>query len=118
MWKNLAPDIVRQRLVIEGKRNDLISNQLISDYLSQLSVELKMNLLMEPFTHQSPKFGWSGWVHWETSGCHFYAWDEPTPFFSADIYTCKEFDVERAVEFTKQFFSATEIVWKEVKVGD
>ena len=29
--------------------------------------------------------GWAGWIHWETSGAHFYAWDTPRPFFSVDI---------------------------------
>ena len=38
------------------------------------------------------QFGWAGWVHWETSGVHLYAWEQPMLFFSVDIYTCKAFD--------------------------
>ena len=64
-------------------------------------------------THRSDRFGWAGWVHWETSGAHFYAWDEPRVFFSVDIYTCKAFDADRTVEFTRAFFSADEVVAKE-----
>ncbi|MFT7615965.1 MAG: hypothetical protein ACI8Y7_000793, partial [Candidatus Woesearchaeota archaeon] len=50
-----------------------------------------MTVLLEPITHKSEKYGWAGWVHWENSGAHFYAWDRPEVFFSIDIYTCKEF---------------------------
>ncbi|WP_052600196.1 S-adenosylmethionine decarboxylase [Aureispira sp. CCB-QB1] len=110
--KNLAPTIHRQRLVIEGTCKQKISASKIEEYLEQLSEVLDMSILMKPITHQSPKFGWAGWVHWETSGSHFYAWDEPFPFFSADIYTCKAFDNRKAVEFTKDFFNAQEIVFK------
>jgi hypothetical protein len=44
---------------------------------------------------------------WETSGAHFYGWDEPRLFFSADIYTCKPFSVDRTVAYTRDFFAAT-----------
>ena len=30
-------------------------------------------------------------------------------FFSVDIYTCKGFDPERAVDFTRSFFRAPDI---------
>ncbi|MFT7616037.1 MAG: hypothetical protein ACI8Y7_000865, partial [Candidatus Woesearchaeota archaeon] len=62
----------------------------------------------------SEKYGWAGWVHWENSGAHFYAWDRPEVFFSIDIYTCKEFADDTAVAFTKDFFSATKIVFKRI----
>ena len=73
-----------------------------------------MVVLTEPVTHRSPRFGWAGWVHWETSGAHFYAWDEPSPFFSVDIYTCKAFDPVAVVEFTRTFFAATAISAREL----
>ena len=110
--KDLAPNIHRQRLVIEGIPAQKIDSEKIIDYLSELSGVLKMHTLLEPVTHQSEKFGWAGWIHWETSGAHFYAWDNPL-FFSVDIYTCKAFDNQAAVDFTKKFFSASEIVFNE-----
>ncbi|VVB76905.1 Uncharacterised protein [uncultured archaeon] len=73
-----------------------------------------MKKLTNPVTHKSKKFGWAGWMHWETSGVHFYAWDKPFPFFSADIYTCKRFDVKTAVSFTKNYFSAGRLTYKSV----
>jgi len=73
-----------------------------------------MDTLTKPVTHESKKFGWAGWIHWEASGCHFYAWDKPFPFFNSDIYTCKKFSVKKAVKFTKEFFKAEKIEYKSV----
>ena len=112
--KDLAPKIHRQRLIIEGNCKNLISSSQIKEYLSKLSIQLKMKTLIEPITHQSDKYGWAGWIHWETSGAHFYAWDKPTPFFSVDIYTCKKFDDKTAIDFTKEFFKTTDLVSKSV----
>ncbi len=112
--RDLAPQIYRQRLIIEGTCPSPVTAEQIIAYLTELSVVCEMNLLLEPVTHRSDAFGWAGWVHWESSGAHFYAWDEPYPFFSVDIYTCKRFDSSQAVEFTERFFDAFEIVAKAV----
>jgi hypothetical protein len=107
---NLAPMIVRERLVIEGTCPAPISEEQVIRYLERLSGVCEMECLSKPVTHLAPSYGWAGWIHWEDSGAHFYAWEVPILFFSADIYTCKSFDAERACEFTKSFFDATEIV--------
>ncbi len=112
--KDLAPQIFRQRLIIEGFPDFEISDLHIKDYLSTLSNEIGMVTLLDPVTHRSDQFGWAGWIHWETSGAHFYAWEQPQLFFSVDIYTCKSFEVEDATQFTKEFFEASELVFKEV----
>jgi S-adenosylmethionine/arginine decarboxylase-like enzyme len=111
--KDLAPTIYRQRLIIEGYPKNPISDEAIKTYLTQLSHEIDMVDLIQPVTHRSDAYGWAGWIHWETSGAHFYAWEQPTLFFSVDIYTCKAFDPAKAAEFTKQFFEAETIEFKE-----
>ncbi len=111
--KNLAPTILRQRLVIEGYPTKPISDEDIKSYLSQLSIETGMTQLLEPVTHKSDAYGWAGWIHWETSGAHFYAWEQPLLFFSVDIYTCKAFNPKSAVDFTQRFFNASEVEFKE-----
>lgn len=111
--EDLAPTIHRQRLVIEGYPSQAISDDMIKDYLSELSRVIDMHELITPLTHRSDKFGWAGWIHWETSGAHFYAWEDPVLFFSVDIYTCKSFRSEDAVEFTRNFFDVTKIVFKD-----
>lgn len=111
--KDLAPSIYRQRLIIEGYPQEAISDTQIKTYLSQLSKVIDMKELLSPVTHRSDLYGWAGWIHWETSGAHFYAWEQPLLFFSVDIYTCKQFKVEDALNFTRDFFATQEIVWKE-----
>ncbi|HVO86589.1 MAG TPA: S-adenosylmethionine decarboxylase [Candidatus Binatia bacterium] len=111
--KNLAPEIYRQRVVIEGYPNKPLKAKEIKDYLLELSDVLKMRTLIKPVTHRSPKYGEAAWIHWESSGAHFYAWDQPRLFFSVDIYTCKKFDVIRAVNFTKDFFQVKKLEYKE-----
>src|SRR5216684_4142499 len=110
MPHDLAPAIYRQRLVVEGHPAASISAEEIVEYLSKLSVVCGMTQLMDPVTHRSDRYGWAGWVHWETSGAHFYAWDTPTLFFSVDIYACAPFSPEAVVEYTRTFFDAGEIV--------
>lgn len=112
-FRDLAPMIHRQRLVVEGVPADHITRDQIVEYLRQLGIVTDMVVLTEPVTHQSPLYGWAGWVHWETSGAHFYAWDEPLLFFSVDVYTCKAFDPDDVVRFTRDFFGATDIVARE-----
>lgn len=113
--KDLAPAIYRQRLVIEGYPGDikLLSSESIKAYLKKLSDVTGMITLIDPVTHRSESYGEAAWIHWETSGAHFYAWEQPIEFFSVDIYTCKAFDPAVAVEFTKDYFKATEIEFKE-----
>jgi len=111
--KDLAPSIYRQRLVIEAYPKSAITDTQIKQYLSELSSVIDMKQLIEPVTHRSDQFGWAGWIHWETSGAHFYAWEQPLLFFSVDIYTCKAFDPAVAVDFTRRFFDADSAEYKE-----
>ncbi len=110
---DLAPGILRQRLVIEGVPAARIDASQVSEYLGALSSVCGMVTIAPPTTHHSDRFGWAGWIHWETSGAHFYAWDRPSLFFSVDIYTCKSFDPNAALEFTAGFFGADPIAAKE-----
>lgn len=110
---DLAPGIYRQRLVVEGLVDEPIGPRQIEAYLSQLSGVLDMTTVLAPITHQSERFGWAGWIHWETSGAHFYAWEQPLLFFSVDIYTCKSFAADRAVDFTRHFLRAPTVEYRE-----
>lgn len=109
---DLAPTIYRQRLVVEGYPQKTIDAAQIKTYLSELSEILGMKTVLKPMTHRSDKYGEAGWIHWETSGAHFYAWDDPL-FFSVDIYTCKKFTVESAISFTNEFFNCQRIEYRE-----
>jgi len=111
--RDLAPEIHRQRLVIEGYPSNALHATDIENYLSKMSEVLGMNKLQEPVTNLSSRYGWAGWIHWENSGAHFYAWETPRLFFSVDIYTCKPFDASVAVDFTREFLRADELEFKQ-----
>lgn len=112
MYTDLAPEICRQRMVIEGYPRAAILDEDVRDYLERLSRVLDMKSLLKPVTHRSDLYGWAGWIHWETSGAHFYAWEQPRLFFSVDIYTCKAFDTTAAEAFTKEYFGAETMTCK------
>lgn len=112
-FKDLAPTILRQRLVVEGSPTFVITDKHIRDYLRTVSDLTNMVTIIDPVTHVSDQYGWAGWIHWETSGAHFYSWERPISFFSVDIYTCKAFDPAAVVEFTRDYFRTTEIVARE-----
>jgi hypothetical protein len=95
---------------VEGTCREAITDERIRSYLSRLSAVCGMKPLMEPATHRSDTYGWAGWIHWENSGAHFYAWEEPMLFFSVDIYACKRFDAVAAAQFTRDSLDAVEVV--------
>ena len=117
MWKNLGPDLVRQRLIIEGTTEKYVLPKQIKDYLGKLAEVTNMKIVSGPVAYNAHKIeSYGGWVYWENSGAHFYSYNLNPPLFSVDTYTCKPFSVKKAVEFTKEYFNPIEIVWKEVEV--
>ena len=121
-WRNLAPNILRQRLMIEGTTLEIVEPPQILDYLKQLAVISGMEVISGPYTRSAHELGFGGWVHWRTSGCHFYSYSRNMsggvndPLFTVDTYTCKPFSVEEVVEFTRQFLRPLDLVWREIVV--
>lgn len=113
-WKNLAPDLVRQRVIIEGTTREIVKPEEIRKYLDALAVVTKMEKLSDPVAYSAHDMGYGGWIHWKTSGAAFYSYPTTPPLFTVDCYTCKPFNSEEAANFTKDFFNAIEMVWKEV----
>ena len=117
--KDLEPKIYRQRLIIEGKQGIEITSKIIKDYLIKLTTDvLHMRIQIEPIVF-SPNgignplhHGLNGFIGWVESGGQFYSWDKLN-FFTMDIYSCKRFNPLKVVEFTKKFFKAEEIVYRE-----
>ncbi len=115
-WKNLAPDLVRQRVIIEGTTQKIVEPEEIKKYLSALAEVTDMEVMSGPFSYSAHEMGYGGWIHWKSSGSHFYSYPTDLPLFTVDIYTCKPFSLEDAGEFTRKYFDAVEIVWKEIEV--
>ena len=115
-WKDLAPDIFRQRMIIEGTLHNTFEPEDITRFAKEISLVLNMELITSPVLNYEPKYGWCAFVHWKESGMHIYTWDDRTPkFFSVDVYTCKTFSPSDAVKYTTDFFgdNLIELTWKE-----
>jgi hypothetical protein len=119
IWKNLAPGLVRQRVVIEALTPTLVDDKTMADFLVQLSKLLGMRPLGAPYTYPAEDAGYGGWIHWISSGCHIYSYTAHwtrvgMPMITVDAYTCKPFSAAAAADFTKEYFGATDIVWREI----
>ena len=115
-WENLAPDIHRQRMVLEGVLLEPFNPVDMVNYCNGISRVLNMTPVGKPKTDFAEDYGWCCFMHWKESGMHIYGWDRRhPPFFSIDIYTCKEFKYEKAVEYTEDFLGKNliKLVWKE-----
>ena len=116
MWKNLAPNLVRQRVIIEGTTQSIVEPEQIKAYLLALAEVTNMEVLSQPEAHSAHNMGYGGWIHWKSSGAAFYSYPTNPPLFTVDCYTCKPFSAEEAAEFTRQYFNAIELVFREVEV--
>ena len=115
---DLAPTIVRRRLVIECLHQNNLDAETICQYMVDLSTVMNMTIVSPPTTQADPEYGISAYMCWKESGMHFYTWtaNESRPnFMSIDIYTCKNFEIEKVIEFTKKHFenNITHITWRE-----
>lgn len=116
VWKNLAPNLIRQRLIIEGTTKKIVEPEQMKKYLLELAKVSDMEVLEEPVAYTAHEMGYGGWIHWKSSGAHFYSYPTNPPLFTVDTYTCKPFSVKKVVDFTKKFFNVIDIVWKEIEV--
>lgn len=119
--RNLEPSIFRQRLIIEGHYERQMDGEVIREYLRKLSAIVDMIIFAGPYSWPPDKWDnqvvileeLNGFAAWTDSGVHVYAW-RYCNFFSVDIYTCKKFKTKAAVNFTKQFFNTTNIVYQTI----
>lgn len=121
-WRNLAPNLVRQRLIIEATTPVIAEPPELVRYLTELARVSNMEVLSGPYAYPAHELGFGGWVHWRTSGAHVYSyparvdWGNEHSLVTVDTYTCKPFSVPEVVDFTREFFKAIELVYREIKV--
>lgn len=113
--KDLAPSILRQRLLIEGLYAADIDRDSVESYLTDLAAHLNLRTYGKPIIHapgglgKAENEGFDAFIPLIDSGISLYVWSE-AKFFAAVLFTCKVFDVERALSYTRQHFQATELV--------
>lgn len=116
--KDLAPKIVRQRLLIEATYDKKLEEADIRGYLLNLAAELNLRTYGDPIIHspsgagKDENQGFDAFVPLIDSGISLYVWTNEN-FFSTVLYTCKSFSVEDALVFTKDFFNTVEIEHRE-----
>jgi S-adenosylmethionine decarboxylase len=112
--KNLAPDIFRQRLLIEGFYAIEMSEEILEQYLLSLAEYLNLRTYGKPIIFSpasgmgsEENAGYDAFVPLIDSGISAYVWTS-AKFFSIVIYTCKSFEEQAAIEFTREYFAISE----------
>jgi S-adenosylmethionine/arginine decarboxylase-like enzyme len=110
---NIAPDIFRKRLLFEGYFTVEVSAETLISYFSHITTELGLRTYGEPIVHETHgagkdvNEGFDGFVPLVDSGIYIGVWVN-RKFLSTIIYTCGEFDSQKAVDSVKDFFQITE----------
>jgi S-adenosylmethionine decarboxylase len=112
------PQIIRKRLIIEGFYRVEITHEFIKKFLKELSNLLEMTIILEPIIFSpnnkahSIHSGLAGFMAWVESGVSFYTWSN-YKFFTLDVYTCKDFEVKKAVKFIEEALNSPKLVYEE-----
>ncbi|HVQ12097.1 MAG TPA: S-adenosylmethionine decarboxylase [Vicinamibacterales bacterium] len=112
--KDLAPDIVRQRLLIEGLYSREVDQAAVESYLVDVAAHLGLRTYGRPIVHSPGDTGKPGnqgfdaFIPLIDSGISLYVWSERR-FFAAVLFSCKRFEVNAALRFTRDFFVSAEL---------
>ncbi|MGH8177166.1 MAG: hypothetical protein ACREV5_12980 [Steroidobacter sp.] len=105
----IAPDIFRKRLIIEGYFQTEVREETVRAYFEYITGGLALRTYGDPIIHSTGgagkqiNQGFDGFVPLIDSGIYLAVWLNPR-FMSTIIYTCGEFDEERAVRLVRDFF--------------
>jgi hypothetical protein len=106
---SIAPEIFRKRLLVEGFFDVEVTEDGLNGYFSRITSELGLRKYSEPIIHHTSgegkdiNEGFDGFVPLVDSGIYIGVWMKPK-FLSTIIYTCGEFDEERAVSLVQEIF--------------
>lgn len=110
---SIAPEIYRKRLLVEGYFRRAVDQEALTAYFERITAELGLRTYGEPIIHRTSgegkaaNEGYDGFVPLIDSGIYVAAWINPR-FMSTVIYTCADFDEDRAIEVVRDFFQLAE----------
>jgi S-adenosylmethionine decarboxylase len=110
--EDLAPDITRQRLLLEGYFTIDVDETVITRYFEELTAALSLRVYGAPTIFapggegREENQGYDAFIPLIDSGISLYVWSKPR-FLSVIIFTCKSFNAEHAEAFTREFFGMT-----------
>ena len=106
---NIAPEIFRKRLLVEGYFGVEVNEDSLRDYFSRITSGLGLRTYGDPIIHRTSgggkdvNEGFDGFVPLIDSGIYIGVWVNPK-FLSTIIYTCGEFDADKAVGLVNEIF--------------
>ena len=118
IMEDLAPDITRQRLLVEGFFTVDVDEDVIRAYFERITTEMQLRTYGAPTIFapegdgRAENQGYDAFVPLIDSGISLYVWSGPR-FMSVIIFTCKHFDSSTAVRVTREFFACSQVVAQE-----
>jgi hypothetical protein len=106
---DLAPEVIRQRLLVEGYYTIDVDEQRVDDYLQGVAAHLGLRTYGRPTIFapagqgRDENQGFDAFLPLIDSGISVYVWTGPG-FMAAILFTCRPFDERSAIEYTKNFF--------------
>lgn len=110
---DIAPEVFRKRLLVEGYFNVEVSESSLREFFSRITSGLGLRTYGEPIIHRTSgegkhlNEGFDGFVPLVDSGIYVGVWVNPR-FVSTIIYTCGEFETELAVSLVKAIFQLSD----------
>ena len=108
--RKIAPDIFRQRLLIEGYYSNALARAGVAAFLMGLAAELGLRAYAEPVIYSpegqghAENQGFDAFLPLIDSGIAAYFWTGRR-FFSIVLYSCRAFDEDAAVRFTRAYLA-------------
>jgi len=115
--KDLAPDIYRQRLLIEGIYEIDVNIETIHQFFSTLLSGVGANAAGDAIVNSSlgqgraENQGIEAFIPLIESGVALYTW-QSSRFISLIIYTCKAFEEDQALAIVADFFQLSQMEFK------
>jgi hypothetical protein len=107
---DLAPEVVRQRLLIEGYYAGDIDEHGVESYLQGVADHLGLRSYGQPVIFapagegRTQNQGFDAFLPLIDSGISLYVWTGPR-FLATVLFTCKAFDESAAIDFTRRRFT-------------
>jgi S-adenosylmethionine decarboxylase len=112
--EDLAPDITRQRLLLEGFFDADVGKAEIVAYFDHITTALALRTYGQPIIYapggagRAENQGFDAFQPLIDSGISLYVWSARR-FLAVVIFTCKTFDADAARAATVQFFKMSEV---------
>ena len=110
--QDIAPQIFRQRLLMEAIYTLEANEAKVRDYLLGLAKELDLRVYGEPLVHspggegKAENQGFDAFVPLVDSGISAYVWSAAR-LVSVLVYSCKRFEPQRAIGYTRKYWQAS-----------